>query len=99
MKPVGEAPSYALCFSQLAGEVLSALVEQPLPPMRPRQRADQRLVRPPLPGGRSTETGVAIDLACAAVLTLLIARQLGWYAVLMIALCEPHPSLRREIAA
>ena len=45
-QPVDEAPSDALRFSDLLRRPILSLLQQPFPPMRPRQRPDQRLIRP-----------------------------------------------------
>ena len=45
-QPVDELRVTPLCFGQFPSRSVPALLQQPLPPMRPRQRADQRVVRP-----------------------------------------------------
>jgi hypothetical protein len=62
-QPVDEAFRDVFGLGDLAGRAVPALIQHPLPPVRPRQCADQRLVRPRLGGAQaSVPSGAMITL-------------------------------------
>ena len=59
-QPVDEAPSYAIHFCDLRRRPIPPLLQHSPPPMRPRQRTDQRLVWPWFRGAQASPPSGAI---------------------------------------